>query len=81
MFINLIFQENMSSKFKKVPYEVGDNYFVYDRFFHKKNPLTWTLYFGKFQNAWVKCIGGFYYVSKHKRIIFVISSTYLLQML
>ncbi len=73
-FLNIIFQKSKKNGFKKIPYKVSSKYYIYDRYYNKKQPLTWTIYFGKFHENWVKCIGAIYYLSKHKRIIVVITS-------
>jgi len=72
-FLNIVFQKSLQGIFKKNPYGVGEGYYIYDSFFSKKDPLSWTVYFGKFKNKWVKCIGAIYFISKKERVIVVIS--------
>ncbi len=72
-FLNVVFQKSSQKVFKKIPYTVSDDYYIYDNFFSKKSPLSWTIYFGRFNNSWVKCIGAIYFISKKERIIIVIS--------
>jgi len=73
-FLNIVFQKSSQRVFKKIPYEVGEGYYIYDSFFSKKVPLSWTIYFGKFKQKWVKCLGAVYFISKKERIIVVISA-------
>ena len=74
-FINLLFQENVSTTFKQLPYPVSEPYRLYASGEGKKSRerLQWATFYGNIDSNWVMGTGAYYYVSKKERIIVAIT--------
>jgi hypothetical protein len=76
-FINILFQENLSTTFEKQPYPVIEPYMLYTSGEGEKagEKLQWATFFGQTDSNWVMINGAYYYVSKKERIIIVITKS------
>jgi hypothetical protein len=74
-FINILFQKNIETTFKQLPYPVTEPFQLYTSGEGEKaeQRLQWATYFGQKGSNWVMITGAYYYVSKKERIIFVIT--------
>jgi len=74
-FINLLFQENVSTTFKQLPYPVSEPYLLYTSGEGEKSRerLQWSTFYGNIGSEWVMGTGAYYYVSKKERIIVAIT--------
>jgi hypothetical protein len=76
-FINVLFQENVSTTFEQLPYPVSEPYRLYTFGEGKKagERLQWAAFYGNIGSNWVMGTGAYYYVSKNERIIVVITKS------
>ena len=74
-FINVLFQENVSTTFKQLPYPVLEPYRLYTSGEGAKSRerLQWATFYGNIGSDWVMGTGAYYYVSKKERIIVTIT--------
>ena len=74
-FINVLFQENVSTSFEQLPYPVSEPYLRYTFGEGEKagERLQWATFYGDIGSDWVMGTGAYYYVSKKERIIVVIT--------
>jgi hypothetical protein len=74
-FINILFQENTATTFEQIPYPVLEPYLPYTSGEGEKSRerLQWATFWGHLDSDWVMGTGAYYYISKKKRIIIVIT--------
>lgn len=74
-FLNITFQQNNKTTFKKIPYPVAQGFHLYSQAPGKpgQNTFNWTAFFGQVDQEWVMGLGGYHTINKKQRLIIAVT--------